>query len=147
MRWRIKSPASWLFTSSVCSGADQRKHQSSALLALVRGIHRWPVNSPHKGPVKRKMYPFNDVIMADKPSHKDCSTRMIGISRYKNVDVSFTSTQNIALIFLTGTLINLTQVKNTKKKLRIIRKSKSTRDVIQSVHDSTSPPDGLYFTW
>ena len=43
--------------------ADQRKHQSSASLAFVRGIHRRPVNSPHKGPVTRKMYPFDDVIM------------------------------------------------------------------------------------
>ena len=48
---------------SVYSGADQRKHQSSASLAFVRGIHRWPVNSPHKGPVTRKMFPFDDVIM------------------------------------------------------------------------------------
>ena len=39
--------------SSACSGADQRKHQSSASLAFVRGIHRWPVNSPNKGPVTR----------------------------------------------------------------------------------------------
>ena len=37
--------------STVYSGADQRKHQSSASLAFVWGIHRWPVNSPHKGPV------------------------------------------------------------------------------------------------
>ena len=50
--------------SSVYSGADQRKHQSSASQAFVRGIHRWSVNSPHKGPVTRKMFPFNDVIMA-----------------------------------------------------------------------------------
>ena len=49
--------------STVCSGADQRKHQSSAPLALVRRIHRWPVNSPHKGPVTRKIFPFDDVIM------------------------------------------------------------------------------------
>ena len=49
--------------SVVDSGADQRKHQSSASLAFVRGIHRWPVNSPHKGPVTRKMFPFDDVIM------------------------------------------------------------------------------------
>ena len=49
--------------STVYSGADQRKHQSSASLAFVRGIHRWPVNSPHKGPMTRKMFPFNDVIM------------------------------------------------------------------------------------
>ena len=34
---------------AVCPGADQRKHQSSTSLAFVRGIHRWPVDSPHKG--------------------------------------------------------------------------------------------------
>ena len=49
--------------SAVYSGADQRKHQSSASLAFVRGIHRGPVNSPHKWPVTRKMFPFDDVIM------------------------------------------------------------------------------------
>ena len=43
-------------------GSDQRKYQSSASLACVRGIHRWPVNCPHKGPVTRKMFPFDDVI-------------------------------------------------------------------------------------
>ena len=48
--------------STVYSGADQWKHQSSASLAFVR-IHRWPVNSPHKWPVTRKMFPFDDVIM------------------------------------------------------------------------------------
>ena len=48
---------------TVNSGTDQRKHQSSASLAFVRGIHRRPVNSPHKGPVTRKMFPFDDVIM------------------------------------------------------------------------------------
>ena len=49
--------------SIVYSDADQRKHQCSASLAFVRGIHRWPVNSPHKWPVTRKMFPFDDVIM------------------------------------------------------------------------------------
>ena len=49
--------------STVYSGADQRKHQISASLAFVRGIHRCPVISPHKGPVTRKMLPFDDVIM------------------------------------------------------------------------------------
>ena len=29
----------------------------------MRAIHRWPVNSPHKGPITRKMFPFDDVIM------------------------------------------------------------------------------------
>ena len=48
---------------TVCSSEDQRKHQSSLSLAFVRGIHRSPVDSPHKGPVTRKMFPFDDVIM------------------------------------------------------------------------------------
>ena len=47
---------------TVYSGADQRKHQSSASLAFVRGIHRCPVNSPHKWPVTRKKFPFDNVI-------------------------------------------------------------------------------------
>ena len=56
--------------SIVYSGADLRKHQSSASLAFVRGIYQWPVNSPHKGPVTQKMFPFDDVIMRD-PFHRD----------------------------------------------------------------------------
>ena len=50
--------------STVYSGEDQRKHKSSASLAFVWGIHRGPVNSPHKWPVTRKMFPFDDVIMS-----------------------------------------------------------------------------------
>ena len=42
---------------------NQRKHQSSASLAFVRWIHQWRVNSPHKWPVTRKMFPFDDVII------------------------------------------------------------------------------------
>ena len=49
--------------STVYSGVHQRKHQSSSSLVFVLGIHRWPVNSPHKGPVTRKMFPFDDVIL------------------------------------------------------------------------------------
>ena len=45
--------------STVYSGADHREHQSS----VARGIHRWPVNSPHKWPVTRKMFLFDGVIM------------------------------------------------------------------------------------
>ena len=49
--------------STVYLDTDQRKHQSSATLAFVRRIHRRPVNSPHKWPVTRKMFPFDDVFM------------------------------------------------------------------------------------
>ena len=41
---------------TVCSVANQRKYQSSTSLACVRGIHRWPVNFPYKGPVTRKIF-------------------------------------------------------------------------------------------
>ena len=52
-----------MFIQPFIQGADQRKYQSSASLAFARGIPRWPVNSPHKGQVPRKMFPFDDVIM------------------------------------------------------------------------------------
>ena len=52
--------------STTCSGEAQRKHQSSASLPFVRGIHRWPMNYPHKWPVTRKMFPFVDVIMSSR---------------------------------------------------------------------------------
>ena len=65
----IMSPMAYEITdvlivySTVCSGADHRKHQSSTSLAFVRRIHQWSRNSPHKGPVTRKMFSFDDVIM------------------------------------------------------------------------------------
>ena len=49
--------------STVYSGADQRKLQSSASLVFVWGIHRWPMNSPYKWPIARKMFPFDYGIM------------------------------------------------------------------------------------
>ena len=55
--------------SSVCSSADQRKYQNSTSLTFLRITLRWPVNSPHKGPVMQKMFPFDDVIMYI-PGHK-----------------------------------------------------------------------------
>ena len=61
--------------STVYSGADQRKYHSSASLAFVRGIHRSPVNSPRKGPVTRKRYPFDDVIMSSN-IHAYCMQSM-----------------------------------------------------------------------
>ena len=50
--------------SAVYSGADQRKHQSSASLAFVWGIHRWPVISTHKWLVTWKMLPIDGVILS-----------------------------------------------------------------------------------
>ena len=62
-RWRLISPASGLLTQLFIQDADQRKHQSSASVASVKEIHQWPVNSLHKGPGTRRMFPFDDIIM------------------------------------------------------------------------------------
>ena len=70
--------------SIVYSVVNQREHQSSASLAFVREIHRGPVNFPHKWPVTRKMFPFDDVIMVlfkypptQVLSHDDISDRRL----------------------------------------------------------------------
>ena len=60
------------------SDTDQGKHKSSASLAFVRGIRRWPEDAPHKGPVSRKMFSFDDVILKTelwlvRTIHQKCS--------------------------------------------------------------------------
>ena len=65
--------------SIVYSGVHQRKHQSSASLAFVREIHRGPVNFPHKWPVTRKMFSFDDVIM--RMPYYDCDIAVNEIDR------------------------------------------------------------------
>ena len=75
--------------STVYSDADQRKHQSSASLVFVTGIHRGPVNSPHKWPVTRKVFPFDDVIMLF-----DCGIALIKVfslyGMYQRVYITMT---------------------------------------------------------
>ena len=105
--------------STVYSDADQRKHQSSASLRLCVGNSPGPVNSPHKGPVTRKMVPFDDVIMnwstycstqADSPQvfpwHKCCVINFMSKSRSEKLRVtdqgsypctSLSSLQNVNL--------------------------------------------------
>ena len=76
--------------STVYSDADQRKYQSSASLAFVRGIHWRPVNSPHKWLVTRKMFlPFDDVIMdiSDTTTWKEISLSL-DIDFIQNHDIS-----------------------------------------------------------
>ena len=69
---------------TVCSGADQRKHQNSSSRAFVRGVHRWPVKSPYKWPVMRKMFPFDDAIMKSRQCN-DC-VKMVTCHRFcKNI--------------------------------------------------------------
>ena len=66
---------------TVYSGADQRKHQNSASLTFVLGIHRWPVNSPYKWPVMRKMLLFDDAIVVHRIAKETFTTQYI-INRF-----------------------------------------------------------------
>ena len=81
--------------STVYPGADQRKYQSSSSLAFVRGIHRGPGNSPHKRPVTRIMFPFDDISMSlcpsltVSPTHPLC--RRVIPSLFFTSSVSFTA--------------------------------------------------------
>ena len=89
--------------SNVCSivgsGADQRKHQSPASQAFVREIHRWPVNSPHKRPVTRKMFSFDVVIMWSHDYRADwrihVSTGLIEIHTRTGIFMMTSSNGNI----------------------------------------------------
>ena len=67
LRWHHNEasqiPRLTIVYSAIYSGADERKHQSSASLAFVRGIYGGLVNCPHKGLVTRKMFPFDYIIM------------------------------------------------------------------------------------
>ena len=74
--------------STVYSSADKKRHQSCASLAFVRGIPHWPVNSTHKGPVTREMFPFDDVIMVLKVSkfvHNTFDTRASCMEQFVKV--------------------------------------------------------------
>ena len=78
MAFQIPSVA--IVCSTIYSGADKRKHQTSASLAYARGIHRWPVNSPHQEPVTRKMFPFDDVIMLYNKDERVEAIRLFSLS-------------------------------------------------------------------
>ena len=93
----IASPPEFDFFSEANSSADQRKRQSSASLAFVRGIHRRPVNSQHKGPVTWKIFSFDDVIIRRAVPQRDDSTnsyillqrRQVGGSNHWQLDCLF----------------------------------------------------------
>ena len=80
--------------STVHSGADHGKHQSSASLAFARRIHRWPVNSPHKWPLTRKMCPFDDIIMVVAELVHSSRIDLIHTSQNTHFHISQCSIQN-----------------------------------------------------
>ena len=81
--------------TTACSGTDQRKHQSSASLTFVRGIHQWTVNSPHKGPVTRNMIRFDDAIIVYVfPEEVSSSEDMPGSTAFSLHTAADTSTSD-----------------------------------------------------
>ena len=71
--------------TTVCSDANQRRHRSSASLAFVRGIHQWPVNSPHKGPAMRKRFHVIASSWSCLSNHKNTFSSS---NLYRHVDVT-----------------------------------------------------------
>ena len=104
--------------STVYSSTIQRKHQSSASLAFVRGFHRWPVISPHRWPVPRKMYPFDGVIMntfgiyspKDFNNPVTCST-MVNCNGFR---LLLAATLNVCYAQLQGETTEMCQLENTR---------------------------------
>ena len=88
LKWRhnehdgVSNTSITIFYTTVCLGAEQRKHQSSASLVFVRGIHWWPVNSPHKWPVTRKMFPFDDGVMTIVVQRDACCAVFCSVTQY-----------------------------------------------------------------
>ena len=111
--------------STVYSDADERKHQNFASLAFVCGIHRWPVNSPHKWPLTCKMLPFDDVIMEFKFwSSMFCGTVPYFQWRAHSSSSSYGSTDSILAIFNCIGLKHIT-LHNMYRKIYNIRRTKS----------------------
>ena len=65
--------------STIYSGAVQRKHQSSASLAFVRGIHRWPVRRWPVTGARASAATINLIL----PDDSGCITKMV-----KNIGIS-----------------------------------------------------------
>ena len=65
-RHRSKKPSK-LHVTGLCEGNSPVTGEFPGKFTgdrwIPREIHRWPVNSPHKGPVTRNTFPFDDVIM------------------------------------------------------------------------------------
>ena len=130
--------------SIVYSDADQRKHQSSASLAFVRGIHRGPVNFPHKWPVTRKMFPFDDVIMWLVASARLC-TQFLVSTNSKIMQISSLPSK----CFITATSDDRHGVSNFRSieclfnsLFRLTKKKKHQKSMLLSLCEVNLPVNG-----
>ena len=83
----------------------QRKHQSFASLAFVRGIHRWPMNSPHKGPTTRKMFPWDVIMFRTTSIRSNGSPRRSADGMVHACVKRLISKGHVALVSITDTTI------------------------------------------
>ena len=112
--------------SNVCPGADQRKHQSSTSLAFVRGIHRWPLNSPHKGRVTRKMFPCDIVTM---------TTLEVGPAWPTSVLVNNATAE--VNVFPVGTTLDVQSLTHTRARFLCLNPVIDIRDMLRETLSSS----------
>ena len=128
--------------STVYSDADQRKHQSSASLAFVWGINRGRVNSPHKWPVTRKMFPFDDVIMNPGQYHKDGQYHWFQTGNIRSKALSDKGL-SICLIAARNSLLSMILLKGSVKLLH--SQQIQSDPVINNSHDRTNSRRYIWF--
>ena len=128
--------------STVYTGADQRKYQSSASLAFVKGINRGPVNSPHKGPITRKRFPFDDVIMLWGSSQRANDTGHVSMSMYNwsCCNLKFMDHPAINSIFLPYVTIDAMKTIVLSLKNGAAGWDDITPQILKIIHHSTNNP-------
>ena len=83
-RWRLKSPAFRLFAQQFVQVLIKENIKARRHWPLWGGIHRSPVDSPHKGPVTRKMFPFYDASWLYTTNIYDgCYMVLVSASRWR----------------------------------------------------------------
>ena len=62
----MSAMASQITSLAIVYSAVYSRRRSNKTSKLCVTGHRWPVNSPHKGPITRNMLPFDGVTMGEK---------------------------------------------------------------------------------
>ena len=77
-----------VYYSSVYTGADKKKQSELRVTDICVGNSPCPVNSPHKGPVTRKMFPFDDVTMLNRSAIWRCCFILLYITKLDTESLS-----------------------------------------------------------
>ena len=106
--------------STVCISKHQRNHHSLRYWLFVRGIHWRPVDSPHKGPVTCKTFPWNVIIVTSKQQKTSTTYRPYYRSDYilqvgAEPDTEDAKPENITKLSATPTQQGIPQTKITSR--------------------------------